>query len=88
MRIFLIQDAISQGVSGLFQFVKSVPMVTYLVCFVVCDFEFEEKRTEIHQTLFRVYATGNQKDRVRYALEIGANITDFFEDYFEVTWLS
>ena len=88
MILFLIQQAISQGVSGLFQFVKSVPMVTYLVCFVVCDFEFEEKRTEIHQTLFRVYATGNQKDRVRYALEIGANITDFFEDYFEVTWLT
>jgi aminopeptidase N len=59
-------------------------MVTYLVCIIVCDFEFEEKRTELHQTLFRVYATQNQKERVRYALEIGANITDFFEDYFEV----
>jgi len=33
---------------------------------------------------FQVYATPNQKERVRYALEIGANITDFFEDYFEV----
>jgi aminopeptidase N len=39
------------------------------------------------QTLFRVYATSNQKERVRYALEIGANITDYFEDYFEVSSL-
>ena len=62
-------------------------MVTYLACFIVCDFEFEEKLIAVHQTKFRVYATPNQKDRVRYSLDIGANITDYFEDYFEVRLL-
>ena len=60
-------------------------MVTYLACFIVCDFEYEEKRTEVHKTLFRVYATPTQNERVTYALDIGANITDYFENYFEVS---
>ena len=68
------------------KFQKSVPMVTYLACFIVCDFEYEEKFTAKHNTKFRVYATPNQKNRVRYSLEIGANITDFFEDYFDIKY--
>lgn len=67
-------------------FEKSVPMVTYLACFIVCDFEFEEKLTSIHGTKFRVYATPAQKHRVAYALDIGANITDYFTDYFTVPY--
>ena len=61
-------------------------MVTYLACFIVCDFEYEEKLTSIHQTKFRVYATPEQKDRVKYALDIGANITDFFTDYYDIPY--
>ena len=68
------------------RFEKSVPMVTYLACFIVCDFEFEEKLTLIHGTKFRVYATPAQKHRVAYALDIGANITDYFTDYFNVPY--
>ena len=67
-------------------FEKSVPMVTYLACFIVCDFEFEEKFTSIHNTKFRVYANKEQKHRVKYALDIGANITDFFESYFDIPY--
>ena len=68
------------------QFQKSLPMVTYLACFIVCDFEYEETLTEIHQTKFRVYGTPLQKERLRYALNIGANITDYFENYFGVPY--
>ena len=42
-------------------------MVTYLACFIVCNFEYEEKLT-----------SPEQKDRVKYALDIGANITDHY----------
>ena len=65
----------------------SVPMVTYLACFIVCDFEFAEKYTKRHGTKFRVYATPDQRENVQYALEIGANITDFFTDYFDVSFV-
>ena len=78
-------DAPENGLTEV-KFEKSVPMVTYLACFIVCDFEYEEKLTAIHQTKFRVYATSNQKERMKYALDIGANITDYFEDYFEIPY--
>ena len=68
------------------KFQKSFPMVTYLACFIVCDFEYEERFTEIHKTPMRVYAPSHNRERVRYALEIGANITDFFENYFGVKY--
>ncbi len=61
-------------------------MVTYLACFIVCDFAYQEKLTAVHKTKFRVYATPNQRENVKYALDIGANITDFFEDYFEIPY--
>lgn len=65
-------------------FQKSVPMVTYLACFIVCDFAYQEKLTALHGTKFRVYATPNQKERIQYSLELGANITDYFTEYFDV----
>jgi hypothetical protein len=34
-----------------------VPMVTYLACFIVCDFDYQEKYTQRHNTKFR---NGNQ----------------------------
>ena len=80
-----VEESPSNGLTTV-TFQKSVPMVTYLACFIVCDFEYEEKLTSIHQTKFRVYATPQQKDRVRYALDIGANITDFFTDYYNISY--
>ena len=52
--------------------------------FIVCDFEHKSTFTKIYKTLFRVYATPTQSERVSYALDIGANITDYFEKYFDV----
>ena len=68
------------------KFEKSEPMVTYLACFIVCDFEYKEKFTDVYKTKFRVYATPKQKERMNYALDIGANITDYFETYFETPY--
>ena len=61
-------------------------MVTYLACFIVCNFQYEEKLTRIHKTQFRVYATPEQISRVKYSLDIGANITDFFTDYYHIPY--
>ena len=61
-------------------------MSTYLACFIVCDFEFEEKISSVHKTKFRVYAAPNQKHRIKYSLDAGANISDFFVDYFNISY--
>lgn len=38
-------DSPSAGLTEV-AFEKSVPMVTYLVCFIVCDFTYKEVRTQ------------------------------------------
>jgi len=66
-------------------FERSVPMVTYLACFIVCDFEYLETRTQDNK-LFRVYATPEQVPRAKYALDIGVDILNYFENYFGVKY--
>ncbi|KAK7085111.1 hypothetical protein SK128_002659, partial [Halocaridina rubra] len=66
-------------------FEKSVPMVTYLACFIVCDFEYVEVMTKENKP-FRVYATADQMNRTVYARDIGVDVLNYFEEYFEVEY--
>ncbi len=66
------------------EFELSVPMVTYLAIFVVCDFTYLE--TDSFGVPFRVYGTADQKDQLNYALQIGAAITKYYETYFNVSY--
>ncbi|CAL4084418.1 unnamed protein product [Meganyctiphanes norvegica] len=67
------------------EFQYSVPMVTYLACFIVCDFEYVETKTQDNKN-FRVYATKDQINRTQYSRDIGVHILNYFEDYFEVDY--
>ncbi|KAL7633447.1 UNVERIFIED_CONTAM: hypothetical protein RMT77_016318 [Armadillidium vulgare] len=63
------------------EFEKSVPMVTYLLCFIVCDFDYVEKLTSANKK-FRVYSNKDQIPRTKYSLELGVNVLNYFERYF------
>jgi glutamyl aminopeptidase len=63
------------------KFRKSVPMVTYLACFIVCDFAYKEKATT-RGTPFRVYAPPDKIDQVDYSLDIGVRVLEKYEDIF------
>ncbi|XP_041462436.1 aminopeptidase N-like [Lytechinus variegatus] len=62
-------------------FDKSVPMSTYLVCFVVCDFVAKNTTTG-NDVLLSVWAREDASDSLDYALEKGAQVLDFFDGYF------
>jgi len=64
-------------------FQKSVPMVTYLAIFVVCDFGFIETTTQSGKP-FRVYAAKDKVSTGQYGLDIGVSILNYFENYFEI----
>ncbi|XP_022079859.1 glutamyl aminopeptidase-like isoform X2 [Acanthaster planci] len=66
-------------------FAPSVKMSTYLACFIVCDFEFKESFLK-SGIPFRVYAPPHQIDQVDYALELGVNVTDYYEDYYDLAY--
>lgn len=61
------------------RFEKSVPMVTYLVCFIVCDFDYRENATRRGIPL-RVFATPDKIDQVGYALNSAVRILEVYEE--------
>ena len=67
-------------------FQLSVPMVSYLAIFVVCDFEYLQTETKVSNVPFRVYGTKEQKPRLEYAMKIGAAIADYYETYFGIKY--
>ena len=67
-------------------FQVSVPMVTYLAIFVVCDFNYIDAITEEHKIPFRVYGTEQQIGRLQYSKDIGTAIADYYETYFNIPY--
>ncbi|XP_045115492.1 glutamyl aminopeptidase-like isoform X2 [Portunus trituberculatus] len=76
------QDSPSSGLTEV-AFEKSVPMVTYLVCFIVCDFTFKEVILESGMP-FRVYARENHLSDTNYALEVGKSVLQMYEGMFDL----
>ncbi|XP_064627887.1 glutamyl aminopeptidase-like [Lineus longissimus] len=67
------------------KFERSVPMSTYLACFIVCDFEYKNVTTK-RGTEFRVYATPDKIDQVDYALTTGSKVFDLYEIVFNSSY--
>lgn len=69
-------------------FATSVPMSTYLVCFVICNFDYIE--TEINARgigrnfRLRSFAQKHEMHKIDFALDIGKRVTEFYIDYYEV----
>lgn len=86
--VFIFQDSqINEPVDGLttVEFATSVPMVTYLACFIVCDFEKTSGKVN-DEIDFSVYASPQQVKYTDYALQAGINITSFFIEYFDINY--
>ncbi|GFX11182.1 endoplasmic reticulum aminopeptidase 2 [Trichonephila clavipes] len=65
------------------RFEKTVPMVTYLLCIVVCDYKYRETITE-NGVRLRVYTAPHFIEKTFYSLDIGSKILTGFEKYFDV----
>ncbi|XP_077286018.1 aminopeptidase A isoform X2 [Arctopsyche grandis] len=72
----------------LIKFTESVPMSTYLACFIVCDFKFKNKTVaNINGTFpFKVYATADQLDKVDFSLDVGVAVTEYYIQYFGIDY--
>ncbi|XP_076453772.1 glutamyl aminopeptidase-like [Babylonia areolata] len=67
------------------RFQRSVKMSTYLVCFIVCDFEYKEDYTR-SGTRVRVYATPDKVDQTLYALQVGVHTMQEYEVLFNISY--
>lgn len=59
---------------------RSVPMSTYLVAFIVSDFEVLKSESGN----FRVWARRDAIKQARYTLDIGPKILEYYEEYFKI----
>lgn len=71
-------------------FAKSVPMSTYLACFIVSDFEAKTVSIDtkgIGQPFdMGVYATPEQLDKVDFAVDVGKGVIEYYIDYFQIEY--
>ncbi len=84
---FSIADAGGEHESG-FKIVKFAPtpkMSTYLLAFIIGDFEYLEKKTK-NKTRVRVYTTPGKKHQAKFALECAVKTLEFYESYFDIKY--
>lgn len=70
-------------------FKESIPMSTYLACFIVADFvPFSGLVSPVLGQEFplSVYSTEKNKDKLDYALDVGIGVTEFYIKYFGIEY--
>ncbi len=80
-----MDDSPSVGLTTV-KFQKSVEMVTYLACFIVCDFKGRVGSTQ-RGIPIKTIARSNQYNSTEYPLEIGIKATDYYEKYFDIDYV-
>lgn len=85
-----VELEVNQGAYHEVHFNKSVPMSTYLTCFIVSDFEYKSviiNANNIGEDFeMRVYATPEQLNKVDYAVRVGKAVLEYYIDYFQIEY--
>lgn len=82
-----IPSSIEEHDSGfrLVQFAPTPKMSTYLLAFIVGEFDFIEKKTK-EGVLIRVFVTPGKKEQARFALEVADKTLSFYNHYFQIPY--
>ena len=67
------------------KFAPTPKMSTYLLAFIVGDFEFLEKKSN-RGVLVRVYTTPGKKHQAKFALDVTVQVLEFYEKYFNIPY--
>lgn len=67
------------------KFAPTPKMSTYLLAFIVGDFEFIEKKSK-RGVLVRIFVTPGKKHQASFALETAIKVLDFYEEYFDIPY--
>ena len=68
-------------------FDKSPKMSTYLLTWVIGEFEYIEAKTT-RGVVMRIYTETGKKAQAEYALKLGVKCLDFYEKYVDVMYMS
>ena len=64
----------------------SVKMSTYLLAFVVSEFDFRASELTVNKVRFRIWSRKDAIDQTVYAADIGPKILEYYESYFGVPY--
>lgn len=67
------------------KFAPTPKMSTYLVAFIVGEFDYIEKKNA-EGVLVRVFVTPGKKEQARFALDVAAKVLSFFTKYFGISY--
>ena len=67
------------------KFAPSPKMSTYLLAFIVGDFEYIEKKSK-RGVIVRVYTPKGKKHQANFSLDVTVKVLDFYEDYFDIPY--
>ncbi|OGI94341.1 hypothetical protein A3A03_03320 [Candidatus Nomurabacteria bacterium RIFCSPLOWO2_01_FULL_40_18] len=73
---------------ALFEIVKFSPtpkMSTYLLAFIIGDFEYIESKTK-NDVQVRVFTTPGKKHQAKFALDCAVKTLDFYDKYFDIPY--
>ncbi|XP_052787465.1 aminopeptidase N-like isoform X1 [Mya arenaria] len=60
-------------------------MSTYLLAFIICDFDYIEQTTE-NNIQYRAFSRPEALSQANYSLEVGVDILNYFEKYFNISY--
>ncbi|RZC34917.1 glutamyl aminopeptidase [Asbolus verrucosus] len=81
-------EAVAEGT--MVHFKETVPMSTYLACFIVSDFNYTQtffvNGAGGDDIPFRVYASPDQLNKTTYAGEVGKKVIEYYIQYFDIPY--
>ncbi len=82
-----LETVVAEHESGIkvIEFAPTPKMSTYLLAFIVGDFESIEKKTK-NGVLARVFTTPGKKHQAEFALETTVRCLEFYEEYFDIPY--
>lgn len=82
-----LEKVVSEHESGykIVEFEPTPKMSTYLLAFIVGEFEYIEGKTK-SGVLVRVFTTPGKKEQGRFALNVAIKSLEFYEDYFKIAY--
>ncbi len=82
-----IESAVQEHEAGykVVEFEPTPKMSTYLVAFIVGEFEYIEGETGKGKAI-RVFTTPGKKDQAKFALSVAIKCLDFYEKYFDIDY--
>ncbi|KAF5299259.1 hypothetical protein FQA39_LY02432 [Lamprigera yunnana] len=65
---------------------ETLPVSTYLIAFIVSDFEYRESPPTKNNVTFKIFAKGGAINQVEFAKELGPRVLEYYENYFNISY--